>query len=584
MATVGSAAGRRWVAGSARKLGLAPVPLAVAGVVALLVVPVVLVVLLASLRPGAALPFDAAPLTLDNFVDLLADPFTYRLLLNTVLYAAVSLAIGMVLAVPLVWLVERTDLPAKVLIASAMYVPLVVPGALKAMGWALLLAPRQGFANVWLRDLLGMETAGPGATGPLDFYSFAGLVLITGTGIAPSMFIMLSAAFRNMDSQLEEAGRASGATTASVVQQVTLPLMAPSLVAASIYYTILLFETFEVPLVIGPNANFQVLSTHVFQLVQGEATRPQYGQAAVFGTFAILIGVGLAALYARVSRDAYRYAVLRGQRQAPRLVRLGRWKWAALGTVALYLLLTDVLPVLALLWASLFRTFTPPSLAALSGASLEVYRLVLADPRWGRALANTVILVVAASLATVVLATLVSWVVLRTRVGWLRWLDALAFLPRAIPGVILALGVFLLLIRTPLYATIWIIVVGHTLAFLPYAVRLMNATLLQVHQELEEAARASGAGVGTTLAAIVFPLLRPALLNCALWIGAHSIRDFTYPLILGTAANTVVAQLLWQSWSRGQWERTAAMAVMLLVALTVLVVPARYLLGRREAV
>lgn len=584
MATVSSAAGRRWVAGSARKLGLAPVPLGVAALVALLVLPVVLVVVFASLRPGAALPFDAAPLTLDNFADLLSDPFTYRLLLNTVLYAAVSLGIGMALAVPLVWLVERTDLPAKVLIASAMFVPLVVPGALKAMGWALLLAPRQGFVNVWLRDLLGQGAAGPGASGPLDFYSFAGLVLITGTGIAPSMFIMLSAAFRNMDSQLEEAGRASGASSAAVVQQVTLPLMAPSLVAASIYYTILLFETFEVPLVIGPNANFQVLSTHVFQLVQGDAARPQYGQAAVFGAFAIAIGVGLAALYARVSRDAYRYAVLRGQRQAPRLLRLGRWKWVALGAVALYLLLADVLPVLALVWASLFRTFTPPSLAALSGASLEVYRLVLLDPRWGRALANTALLVVAASLATVVLATLVSWVVLRTRVGWLRWLDALAFLPRAIPGVILALGVFLLLIRTPLYATIWIIVVGHTLAFLPYAVRVMNATLLQVHQELEEAARASGAGVGTTLATIVFPLLRPALLNCALWIGAHSIRDFTYPLILGTASNTVVAQLLWQSWVRGQWERTAAMAVMLLVVLTVLVVPARYLLGRREAV
>src|ERR671933_510342 len=176
MATVSSAAVRRSVVGSARKLGLAPVPLAVAAVVTLLVVPVVLVVLLASLRPGAALPFDATPLTLDNFADLLADPFTYRLLLNTVLYAAVSLAIGMALAVPLVWLVERTDLPAKVLIASAMFVPLVVPGALKAMGWALLLAPRQGFVNVWLRDLLGQGAAGAGAAGPLDFYTFAGLV------------------------------------------------------------------------------------------------------------------------------------------------------------------------------------------------------------------------------------------------------------------------------------------------------------------------------------------------------------------------------------------------------------------------
>lgn len=570
-------------AGLSGGLGLSPLPLLVAVVLATLVLPIVLVVFLASLHAGAALPFDPVPLTLENYAELLSDASTYRLLLNTVLYTAVSLAIGMCITVPLVWLVERTDLPGRTLLGAALFVPLVIPGALVAMGWVLLLAPRAGFVNVWLRGVLGLNAGGLPGSGPLDVYSFPGLVLMTGTGLVPSMFVMLSAAFRNMDAQLEEAGKASGAGTLDVARLVTLPLMLPSLTSAGIYYTILLFETFEIPLVIGLNAKFFVISTHVFQLVQSESAAPAYGQAAAIGALAIAIGIGLAALYSRISRAAYRYALIRGQRQAPRVVRLGPWRYVALGVTVLYFTITFLLPTLALVWTSLFRSLTVPSVSALQGASLEVYALLFQDPRWDRVLVNTIMVVAAASAATVVLSTLVSWVVIRTGSEWLRWLDALAFLPRAVPGVILAVGVFLLLIRTPLYATVWIIVVAHTISFLPYSVRLMSSTLLQIHKELEESARASGAGSITVLREIVFPLMRPAVLNCSLWVAAHSVRDFTFVLILGATTNTVFSQLLWQYWARGQWERTSAMAVLLIAVLLVIVLPVRYRLSRSEA-
>lgn len=211
-----------------------------------------------------------------------------------------------------------------------------------------------------------------------------------------------------------------------------------------------------------------------------------------------------------------------------------------------------------------------------------MYALVFQDSRWPAAIANTFGLVVTASIGSVLLALLVSWVVLRARVSWLWWLDGLAFLPRAVPSVILALGVFLQLIRTPLYATIRILVVGQVIASLPYSVRLMSSTLLQLHPELEEAAQTSGAGTVKTLRSVVLPLMGPAVCNCGFWVISHSVRDFTFPLVLGTTTNTVVAQLVWETWLRGQQERTSAMAVMLLVAVALLTLPARSLLTRRE--
>jgi iron(III) transport system permease protein len=193
-----------------------------------------------------------------------------------------------------------------------------------------------------------------------------------------------------------------------------------------------------------------------------------------------------------------------------------------------------------------------------------------------------VILVLAASTGTVLLATLISWVVVRDKGRWVRWLDMIAFLPRTIPGIVIALAIFLTFLRTPLYGTIAILVLAHIINYMPFAVRSIHATLLQLDPELEEAARTSGAGTLATFSLIVLPLLRPALLNSWLWVAAHSVRDFTYPLMLATTGNIVVSQLLWQVWERGFLERASAMAVMLILSLIILALPARYMSTRNE--
>jgi iron(III) transport system permease protein len=559
------------------------VPIGVTLAVCLLILPIFFILILGSFRPEKALPFDNVGFTLANYTQLLTDPFAARLFGNTFVYAFSSLAVGMVITIMMIWLVERTDIPYKTFIHVVMFLPIIKPAAISAFGWVILLSPRQGLVNVPLRNLLGIS----GNEGPFNIYTFPGMVFLTAIGVVPGMFIMLSATFRNMDAQLEEAGRTAGASAGGVLRQITLPVLFPGILGAGIYYTILLFELFEIPLIIGFNADYLVISTFLYRQVFSESGAPSYSVAAAFGTMALIIGLGLAYIYARVTKAAYRYVVLTGRRSARRPVRLGAWKYPAFGFVLAYLLTSIILPIAALIWTSLFRTWTIPSVNALSNMSFDVYRIVLADPRWGRALQNTFILVLGSATITVVLATMISWVVIRNNTlkgggsKWVSLLDAMAFLPRSIPGVVIALAVFLTFIRTDLYATIWIILIGHVISYMPFAVRTMHSTLLQIHRELEEAARTSGAGTRTVMTSVLFPLLRPALLNAWVWVAAHSVRDFTFPLMLAASGNIVVAQLLWQVWERGYVERAAALSVMLMGGLILLVLPARFFTLRK---
>ncbi|HEY0580671.1 MAG TPA: hypothetical protein VGE94_00715, partial [Chloroflexota bacterium] len=146
-------------------------------VLALISLPLV-VLLLSSLKPASALPFDDTALTLANYAAVYLEPATYRLLLNTLLYAAGSLGLGLLLGLTLAWLLERTDVPLKGLFATVLMVQMVIPPMIVAMSWVLLAGPGQGYLNLLLRQVLGVK--GPG---PLDIYTLWGMILVTAVAV-----------------------------------------------------------------------------------------------------------------------------------------------------------------------------------------------------------------------------------------------------------------------------------------------------------------------------------------------------------------------------------------------------------------
>jgi iron(III) transport system permease protein len=539
--------------------------------VSLLVGLPLFVLLLSSLKGNRALPFDASPLTLQHYADVYGNPATYVLLLNTFVYAACSLAIGLAIAFTIAWLVERTDMPLGNLVFTAMFIPMATPGLITALGWVLLVNPQNGVLNLYLRPLLGWS-----GRGPLDIYTFGGMVFVTGLVVVPTMFVMLSALMRNMDPALEEAARMSGASLPAIWRHVTGPLLLPGVAAVLIYFVIILIEYFEVPLVIGLTGGVRVLSTQVYLVTRGESYEPAYGTAAAYALVSLVLGSLLILLYARITRQAERFAVLGGKGFRPRRTALGRWRWPALGFVALYLLLELGLPFAILLWSSLLRFYQPPSLDALARLGLGRYDSVfLQDPRFLGIVGNTLLLMLTAATVCLLLALLIAWVVVRVGGPGARWLDLVSFLPTAMPAILVALALLLLTIGTPLQGTVWVIAVGHVIRYLPFATRTMHAGVLQIHRELEEAATTSGAGTLAVFRRVLAPLLAPALVNGWLWVAANSMRDITFPLMLVSTSNTVMGMLLWEYWSQGLIAEASAIAVVLVLALAALVLPVR---------
>jgi len=541
-----------------------------------LVAAPLITVTVAAFRPGMTLPFQAGEWTLRNFAEAFGDPFTYRLLLNTFLYTLASLCFALPVALAFAWLVERTDLPYRDSIYTLLLIPMAIPGLLKALGWVMLLGPRQGILNLFLRDGLGLDVV----EGPLNIYTFAGMVFLTVLSVVPSMFLLLGPMIRTINPAFEEASETAGAGVFHTLRRITVPLISPGILAVLLYYTIVMIEYFEIPLAIGLNARFPVLSLQIYTLTRGEQL-PHYGLASTYSFLGLALGIFLLYQYRKLTTGSQKYEVITGKSYTQKQFSLGRAKYLALGLIGFYLLLAVILPVSVLLWTSFLDYYLLPSRAALSHLSFTNYIEIFRSPRITTAASNTLILFLAVATFTTLLALMVSWVVHRYRPSFGLLLDNMVFLPLAVPSIVVALGVLLFYIRTPLWGTIWIIALGHAIRYLPFSTRIISAAILQIHQELEEASWVSGASKLATLTKVTFPLLLPALGNAWLWVAIHSMRDFSFPLMLISYTNVVITSLLWALWEEANLTALSALATLLILVSMAFTVGSRRIASHR---
>jgi iron(III) transport system permease protein len=536
------------------------------------------ILFLTSVLPEGAHPLEINELTLQHYADVFGSPTTYRLLGNTFLFAGLSLVSAMTIALTMAWLVERSDMPLKSYAYIAILLPMAMPGFITAIGWTYLLNPSNGIINVFLRDLLGLDTG----YGPFNIYSLGGMVMVAGLSLTPTMFIMLSSLMRNVDPSLEDSAYASGANSAAVMGRIVIPLLRPGLLSVFIYFAVTAIEMLEIPLLLGVNAKFNVLSVAVFsKTTGGDTALPSYGLSSTYAIIGLIIGLALLLLYFRLMRQADKFAIITGKGYRSKQYKLGKLKYAAYGFFALFVLLKLVFPLALLLWSSLLPYFQNPSIEALTSLTFANYAKLFTMDRFLEAVINTVVMVAVTSLGCMALAAVVSWMVVRGRGAMARAIDVLAFLPHLLPGLVIALALLLTSIDTPLYGTLSVLIIGNVIRYLPFGVRMMTSVMYQVAAELEDAAYASGASRVVTFRRIVLPLVLPSFVNGIVWVGSHTMKDMTLPLFLVSTSNIVIGGLLWETWSRGAGEVTAAIAVLLVAVLLCVITPIQMLLSRR---
>jgi iron(III) transport system permease protein len=545
-----------------------------------LIVGLLAVVLWLSLTDGS--PGDPAlSYTLRNFTEVFSDPRTFSVLIDTIGFSAVALVVALGFGIPAAWLAERTDFPAKALLFTLMAVGLVIPGFAAAMGWLFLLHPRIGLLNQLLMTTFHLARA------PLDIASITGMGFVQGLNLAPLAFIMTAAVFRSLDPTLEEAARMHGAGALAVLRTITLRLAWPGILAAAIYIFMTAFAAFDVPAIIGWGNRIFTFTTYLYLLLSPQDALPRYGLAAALSTIAMAIAALMSVWYAAMQRRSRRFAVVSGRAYRPRMIRLGRRRAAAWGFVAIYLTLAKVLPIALIAWASLLPFFQLPSARALASLSPAHY-LALPWDLVATGVWNTFVLALLTPSLTLLLALAFSWVVLRSKIPARAGFDVIAFLPHAVPSIIFGVGALLLTLfvvqrALPIYGTIWILLAVFTIARLSYATRMTNSGLIQIHGELEEQARMSGASAAAAFAKISVRLIAPALLYAWLWIALLTFRELTLAVILSTADNLTFPVVVWSLWLGGGLGQASALAVVMLAMMTPMIA-LYWLLARRQGV
>jgi iron(III) transport system permease protein len=547
----------------------------VAAVAWLALVPLVFLIWQSFFTPGTAT--SPAVATLGNYVEAYSNPETFRLFVNSLVFASGTATLSLVVGGFFAWLNERTNTPFKMLFYAASIVPLVIPSILFTVAWIMLASPKIGIFNLVARNMLGIQE-------PIfNIYSMAGMIWVDGLHYSPIAFLLMSAAFRAMDPSLEESAMMSGASIRQIAMRITFRLAWPAVLGSFLILFVRSIESFEVPALLGLPVGIQVFTSSIYKAIHEYPSN--IGLASAYAITLLAIASFGIYFQSRLSARGNRYSTVTGKGFRPRPMDLGVWRIPAAFVLVFYMLLVVVLPFLVLLWSSLQKYYSVPSWAALKNISFDAYIKMINYPTVDRAVVNSLLLSLGSAFIVMLMTSIICWIVVRTKLPG-RWLlDNLASLPMVFPGLVLGLSVMIcyLYLDIGIYGTLWIMLIAYVTRFMPYGMRYNMTSMLQIHRELEESAAMSGAGWLTTFWRILLPLLKPGLLAGWIYVVVVSVRELSSSVLLYSSGSEVVSIVIWELWQNGQYVELSAFGVMLIAVLFVIVMIAQ-LVGRRFGV
>ena len=518
-------------------------------------------------EPGAAF-------TLQNYVKAYWDREFYVLFWNSLKYAIGTCTLSFLIGTYLAWVNERTNTPFKKVFMVMSLVPFIIPGILSTIAWILLLSPKIGLINLAVKEVFRLDAS------PFNIYSMGGMVWAEAIHLYPLVFLLMSASFRNMDTSLEEAALTAGSSTFTTLTRVTLPLMRPAMFGVLLVMFIRGMEAFEVPALVGVPARISVFTTKIFLAIHQFPS--DFGLAGAYAvTLLVLSGAGVL-IYQRVTRKEERFATVTGKGYRPRVIDLGPWKWVTFATALFIFLLAVILPVFILLWSSFIPYYGIPSMELVSKLTLANYHYVLTYPLALTAFKNSFYLSVGSATLVMMLTSVIAWITVKSKIPGRVFLDNLAFIPIAMPGIVLGVSLIwvYLTLPIPIYGTIWVLLLAYITKFMPYGIRAASATMIQINKELEEASLTSGATWLQTFRKIILPLLMPGFVAGWIYISIISLRELSTSILLYSYNSTVLSIMAFDLWEGGQYTYVCALGVLMVLMLVAMAFIARKLGAR----
>ncbi|AQS50922.1 spermidine/putrescine ABC transporter permease [Paenalcaligenes hominis] len=528
-------------------------------------------------------------LGLDAFRFIFDDPDFYKAL-RSGFYMAFGLAgISIPLGGILAFLITRTDLPGRRWLEPLILVPIFVSPMVLGFGYIVAAGP-VGFFSVWTQELIGSV--------PWNVYSFTSIVIIAGLTHVPHAYLYISAALRSMGSDVEEAARVAGANPWQVMRTVSLPMVRPAILYATVLLFFLGLEVFGLVLVLGDPEGNLVLATYLYKLTN-KLGIPSYHLMAAVAMVLIAMTIPLVMLQRRLMHNANRFVTLKGKATQARVLPLGAWRWVAALVVGLWLFLAIILPLSGIV----LRAFVSNwgfGVSLFDVLSVNAFTQVFSQTNLMRAILNSVLIGVFGGALAVAAYTFIGLAMHRKPDNVTRFLDYSVLVPRAVPGLLAGLAFLWVFLFVPMWlegaltkgwlsflpfkdtikavfidpirtlrSTIFSVWLAYSVVWMAYGLRLISSTLLQVGPELEEAARSAGAKPSQVTRHITIPLARFGLISSWLLMFLIFEREYSTGVYLLTPGTETIGSMLVSLWATGAIDIVAALSFINIVLVVI---------------
>jgi iron(III) transport system permease protein len=467
--------------------------------------------------------------TLSYLSEIVDNPLYREGLMNSFRMAVGSTILSLLIAMPLALLASRFDFPGKLLLTSAILVPMILPPFVGAIGLSQMLMP-DGAINAFLGHFGLVSRLNPPdwlASGKLT-----GVILMNALHLYPIFYLNITAALSNLDPAMEESAANLGCPPWRRFFRITMPLAMPGIFAGGIIVFIWSFTELGVPLTFQYT---RVTSVQIFDGIKDMGGNPiPYALVVVTLVVSVLLFMLSKKLvgksdYASSGRAATT-AQLRTLEKGP-----GYACTAAFALVTFIALLPHLGVFFTAFSHDWYRTVLPASLTTQNISDSLGHPVTLPSIR------NSLIYASIATFIDVILGVAIAFIVTRTKVPGRNFLDSMAMLPLAVPGLVMAFG-YLAVTREgqPLdflligkhNAPIILLIVAYSMRRLPYIVRSAVAGFQQTSVSLEEAAQNLGASPMRSLRKITLPLITANLVAGGLLAFAFAMMEVSDSLIL----------------------------------------------------
>ncbi|MFB6121924.1 MAG: ABC transporter permease [Haloferacaceae archaeon] len=518
------------------------------------------ILLLQAISEGSIVQSLTLDVSLNNFRSALRSGVFWDAIKNTFIFSLGSVFIGHLLGFTFAFILTRLEVPHSQKFHTLMFLPIFVSPLVLSLGFSFSFSDG-GYYDL-LMDMLGVS---------ISINNVYGMVLISSVWLTPFAYSFMSAGLQNIDPEMEDAARITGAADWKVLTNVSIPLLKP-FALSSLFLTILLtFQEISIPAILGLPDRIYVLSTYLLAL-QSRSVPPPYGVMAAVGIIMVVISLVLVVLISRIIGDVSKYTVITGRGRERTMNTSTPVSYAAAAFLAAYLFL--------FLFVPLFQVI---SIGLTTGGGIGVIELPKLSPThfvelferdtFKTAIKNTVTIALVTASIAVVVTGVISYIVNRTEGLSSSLLGKLAWIPISTPGVVLGLAYLwtvLVFQGIGLYGTVLVLGIAFFVRFSAIGMRMNNSLISQQAKELDEQAKVCGSSMFSRLAKIIFPNAKNGMMSVWVILFTLFMTELSTSIFLYTTNSRVITVTIFELWRTAQYGSLAALSTLqVLITFTV---------------